>query len=107
MTCFLVLLVASMSKFLIESIDAAGVKSGGEDPLYILGPILRPLGYAFVWIVPDFSTYDPVGNVASGQVVPLMWVLTSIVMLVLIKGLALGILGSLVFTKRELAQVTV
>ncbi len=107
MGCFLVLLVASASRFLTEAIGAAERMPNGEDPLWIFGPVLRPLGRVFVWLVPDFSTYDPVGNVANGQVVPIMWVLTSLVVLVLVKGLVLGVIGGVIFTRRELAQVTV
>jgi hypothetical protein len=107
MASFLVLLVASASRFLNEAIGAAARLPNGEDPMWIVGPILRPLGHAFVWLVPDFSSYDPVGNVANGQVVPLMWLLSSLVMLIFVKGLVLGIIGGVVFTRRELAQVTV
>jgi hypothetical protein len=107
MACMLVLLVASMSGFLTEAIDWAGPRATGDDPLWVLGPLLRPLGQAFLWLVPDFSKFDPVGNVVGGRNVPLMWVLQSLIVLVFIKGLILGLVGSLVLTKRELAQVTV
>lgn len=107
MACALVLLVATMSGFLQEAIDAARPNPSGEDPMWIFGPILRPLAYAFVWMVPDFSKFDPIGNVADGQVVPLMWVIKSVAQLVLMQGLVLGVIGASVFTKRELAQVVV
>ena len=106
MACFLVLLVASCAGFVADSLESAKPLLGtGEDPLWVIGPVARPLGTAFLWIVPDFSNHDAVENVVSGRNVPLMWVLQSLVILVLIKGLAIAALGCVVLTKRELAQV--
>ncbi|MHC4441176.1 MAG: ABC transporter permease [Planctomycetota bacterium] len=107
LVCLLVLVVASFSGFLAEAIEFADVSVTGEDPLWILGPILRPLGKAFVWVVPDFSKYNAISNVVSGRVVPLKWVLISIWVLILLKGLILGVLGCVILTKRELAQIVV
>lgn len=106
MVTMLILLVATASGFLSEAISGAA-PAGGVDPMWILGPILRPVASIFVALVPDFSKYDPTGTVVAGRVVPLMWVLVSLVKLVFFQGLAMGLLGAAVFTKRELAQVTV
>lgn len=106
MASFLVLMVASSSGFLTEAVAAAAVKPSGEDPLWIVGPVLRPLAHAFLWLVPDFSKFDPVSTIVSGRVVPLKWVGISMIVLVFVQGLILGIIGSIVLTKRELAQVT-
>jgi len=108
MGCFLVFIVSSAAGFLTTSIDWVSPMEGGStpDPLWILGPVLRPLALGFVWLVPDFSKYDPVGNVVNGRLVPLMWVANSLVVLVLIKGLIVSALGCIIFSKRELAQET-
>jgi hypothetical protein len=106
--CFVTLFVATLFGFLSEAVEAAAPATPQqEDPLWIAGPILRPLANAFLFIVPDFSKYDPVGNVVNGQNVTLMWVITSLVELILLKGLVLAIIGSVVFTRRELAKVVV
>jgi len=107
LACLLVMLVATFSGFLSEAIDFADVKVTGEDPLWVLGPILRPLGKTFVWLVPDFSKFDAISNVISGRVVPLKWVIVSVTTLIFIKGLVLAVLGCVVLTKRELAQIVV
>jgi hypothetical protein len=106
MACLLVLMVATGANFLHESIEAAEPKGINDDPLWILGPILRPIAVAFVWLVPDFSKYDPVGNVVGGRLVPLMWLLVSIRDLLIIQGLIIAAAGCVILTKRELAQVT-
>ena len=107
MVTFLILMVATASGFLSEAIAGAAPAGTAPDPMWFLGPVLRPLASVFVMLVPDFSKFDPVGNVVGGRVVPLLWVIDSMVRLVLIQGLILGLLGAAVFTKRELAQVTV
>lgn len=107
MVTFLVLMVATASGFLSEAITAAAPVGTNPDPMSFLGPMLRPIASIFVMLVPDFSKYDPVGTVVAGRVVPLMWVIHSVVKLVLIQGLILGVFGAAVFTRRELAQVTV
>jgi len=108
MGCFLVLIVASMAGFLSTAVDwVSPMESpGAQDPLWIIGPLVRPLAQGFIWLVPDFSKYDPAGNIVNGRLVPLMWVINSLVVLVFIKGLIVGALGCIVLTKRELAQVT-
>lgn len=105
MVTFLVLLIATGSGFLSEALEGMAVSTAGKDPMWIVGPVLRPLASFFVWIVPDFSKFDPVGTVVAGRVVPLIWVMQSLMTLVVIKGLILGVLGCVIFTKRELAQV--
>jgi len=105
MACFLVFFVASSAGFLASSLEAVRVQSyTGEDPLWVLGPVARSLGSAFIWLVPDFSKHDAVESVANGRNVPLKWVMVSLVTLVLIKSVLLGVLGCVVFTRRELAQ---
>lgn len=107
LTCFTVLLVASISGFLADAIRGAAPRPDGMDPLWIAGPVLRPLATALLWVVPDLSQFDPIGTLVAGRVVPLNWVLISLVVLVLVKGLILAVVGCIVLTKRELAQVVV
>jgi len=107
MICLLVLMVSSSAGFLGEAIEWSTEDPSGDDPLWVVGPVLRPLAKGFIWLVPDFSKFDPVGNVVGGRLVPLMWVLQSIAVLILIKGLVLGVLGCVILTKRELARVVV
>ncbi|GMV95965.1 MAG: hypothetical protein AMXMBFR83_03340 [Phycisphaerae bacterium] len=100
-------LIAAVSGFIGEALDAAARLPGGKDPIWgplQLGRVLVPLGKAVVWLLPDFSKYDAVENVVDGQLVPLMWVLMSFGKLVLFGCLVLGVVGCAVFTSRELAK---
>jgi len=108
MVALMVLFLATASGYLSEAVEMVSPKFGGEDPYGpVLGPVVRTLTHILLWMVPNFSRFDPVGTVVAGRVVTLMWVVQSFISLVVIKGLILGFLGSLMFTKRELAQVTV
>ncbi len=108
MGCFLVLMVASSAGFLTQALDWVTPlgDAAAQDPMWIVGPVIRPLAQAFVWLVPDFSQYDPVGNVVNGRLVPLMWVIQSVVLLLAVKGLAVGLIGCIILTRRELASET-
>lgn len=108
MGCFLVLVASSFAGFLGNALGwvTPGETPGSVDPMWIFGPVLRPLAAGFIWLVPDFSQFDAAGNVVNGRLVPLKWVATSLVILVFIKGLIVGVLGCIILTKRELAQVT-
>jgi hypothetical protein len=107
MLCLLILMTASGVQFLHEAVGQVSIKPDGQDPLPIIGPVLRPVANTFLWLAPDFSKFDPVGNIVGGRVVPIMWILDSILVLILIKGLVLGVLGCVILTRRELAQVVV
>lgn len=106
MGCLLVLATASMGGFLEDAVGWVSPSDYEGDMLGIFGPVIRPAAHAFVWMVPDFSKYNPIGNVVGGRVVTLKWVVQGLIVLVGIKGLVLAGLGCLVFTKRELGQMT-
>jgi hypothetical protein len=107
MACFLVLMVASSSGFLTEAIEWSRPAPLAADPFWLGRTFIRSTAHGFLWLVPDFSKFDPIENVVDGRVVPLMWVIHSFVILVLLKGLILGIIGGTIFTRREVAQVVV
>jgi hypothetical protein len=107
MGCFLVLFVSIAGGFLSEAVEWLRPAPYGTDPLWIGRMLVRNLVGAFLWLVPDFSQFDPVGNIVDGRNVTLMWVIKTFVVLILLKGFVVGILGGIIFTRRELAQVTV
>jgi len=92
--------------FLAEAIAWTSPAGARSDPLWYLGPPLRLLARGFVWLVPDFSRYDPVPTIVDGRVVTLLWLVFGAVQLVFTRALAMGFLACVIFTKRELAQVT-
>jgi hypothetical protein len=59
------------------------------------------------WVVPDFAAYTPTGNIVEGKVVTLMWVIDAVGKLVILRGALLGLVGCLILSKREVAQVSV
>ena len=108
MVALMALFVSSASGYLIEAVDMLAPQYGHADPYGpVFGPFIRFITRLLVLLVPDFRTFNPTGTVVAGRVVTLLWVIQSFISLVLIKGLILGLVGSVIFTKRELAQVTV
>jgi len=107
MVCLMVLFIGSSTGYLGEAIEWLQPKYSNKDPFGPLGPFVRTTTRVLLWLVPDFSKFNPVDTVVAGRVVTLMWVMQSLFSLVLTKGVLLGLFGSGVFTKRELAQVTV
>ena len=107
MGCFLVLAVSSAAGWLREAVDWSLTGPVKDRSLGPLGVVLEPIAMGFVRLVPDFSRFDAVGNVVEGRLVPLTWVILSMAALVFVQGLIVMIIGSVIFTKRELAQVTV
>ncbi len=106
--CFMILLVAIGHGFLADAIHWVNKGPNIEkDTLYFYNVFASVVGRILLWVVPDFSRYDPIGNLVSGQVVTLMWVIISFLELIAIKGLLLVVGGCAIFTKRELAQVVV
>jgi hypothetical protein len=107
MACLLVLAVGSGAGWLRDSLQWIERGPTGDEPLGLLGGLIRPLAYGFVWLVPNFAVYDGATNVVNGRLVPLMWVIQALLMLVVIRGAILALIGIIVFTKRELAKVVV
>lgn len=107
LAAFEILAVASAAGWLLDAVDWSSSGPAGDDSLWIFGPILRPMALGFVQLVPDFSRFNAIENVVSGHLVPMHWVLMSLATLVFLQGLILLIVGAVVFTRRELAQVVV
>lgn len=103
-----VYIVSSNKGFLATALDwvTPANPASGRNPLGPLGDVLYPLIDGFMWLVPDFSLYDPTGNVVNGRLVPLMWVIPTIVNLLLVNGLIVAVIGAIILTKRELAKET-
>lgn len=107
MGVFIVLFIASSTTFLSEAIDWFSPRPLEKGTLAMMKTAFMYTVQAILWVVPDFSRYDPAGTVVAGRVVPLKWVIESVLVLVTIKGVIMGLLGAAIFTRRELAQVTV
>jgi len=106
--CLLVYFSAIGAGFLSEALGYSARTAGGEqDPLGVLGDVLRPLARGFLWLIPDFSKFDPAPTLVDGRNVTLMWVLVAIGQLVLLRTVIAGLTACVVFHYRELAQVVV
>lgn len=57
--------------------------------------------------VPNFSKYDGLQNLVDGRNVPLMWVFQGMLFLFLVRTGIVLLIGCLVFTRREVAEVSV
>lgn len=91
--------------FLGEALQWTMPSSSSGDPFWILGPALRAINHAMIWIVPDLSKFDPIPTLAEGRVVSLMWIISGTVQLVLTRAALLGLLACVIFTRREMAEV--
>ncbi|HOW72362.1 MAG TPA: hypothetical protein PKY77_17325 [Phycisphaerae bacterium] len=107
MGVFIVLFIASSTTFLGEAIEWFSPKPLEKGALAMLKTAFMYTVQGILWLIPDFGRYDPASTVVAGRVVPLKWVIESVVVLVAIKGFLMGLLGTVIFTRRELAQVTV
>ncbi len=68
---------------------------------------IRMLGQTFVWITPAFSSYNPTPLVSDGRVVPTSMVLGAMLKIGVVWSGIVGVLGYVIFRKRELARVIV
>jgi len=59
------------------------------------------------WVIPSFSYYDAVEDFVNGRNVSLVWVLTAMGELVVIKTAVILGLAILLFYRREVAEVSV
>ncbi len=59
-----------------------------------------------LWMIPAFSDYDAVSNLATGLVIPTSSVLSCLLKIGIIYPLALGLLGWLAFDRRDLIRST-
>lgn len=106
MVAFVVMFVASGSGFLSEAVQWFEPKLNAGLGEVILKSTLLWTVRSVLWLIPDFSLFDPAGTVVAGRVVPLLWVIQSLVALVLFKGLAVGAIGSVIFMRRQLGLPT-
>lgn len=108
MACFLVLFVSTAGGWLDDAVYWAspGVAGAREDPMGFVGPFLRILAQAFIWITPDFSKYDAVGNVVGGRLVPLLWVIQTFIKLLVLQALLVAVLGCILLSRREIGLPT-
>ncbi len=100
-----VFVVASGQDFLADAMSWVAPSGSEGDPLGPVGPAIRAMVQAFMWLVPNFARYDAVPTLADGQAVTLMWLLVGILELLIVRGLILGFLACVLFTRRELAEV--
>lgn len=68
---------------------------------------IRVMGETFIALVPSFSHYDPVSDLADGRLVPWRLVGSAAVMIGLLWTGLCTLIGWLIFKFRELARVTV
>jgi hypothetical protein len=106
---FTVYLMAGIRSFIYESLDWVTT-----DNVSMFNSVKDFLGFtvyyiyrAVAWVIPDFSSYDAVETFVNGRNVTLVWVLSGIAGLVLIRTtIGLG-LAMLLFHRREVSEVSV
>jgi len=107
MVAFTIYFAASLAGYIGESLEFISPVQRIDDPFEYVAFTLRPLVAAFLWMLPRFGAYDPIGTLIDGRLVTLRWVLTAVVQLVLIRTTVIGLAAILIFGRRELAEVVV
>ena len=87
-------------------IDATSA-SAEQDLALKLAALLKPVTAAFLRIMPHFALYNPIGDLVDGRLVSWNWLGRAALWLGLVQS-TLALAGaSLIFRRRELAQVIV
>lgn len=103
----MIFFTGTMTNFLLEAMDYQGWRPGPDEIVGPLGYVLHPLSYAFVRLVPDLASYNPIDTFADGRNVSLVWIALSLLYLVVIRGGLVAVLALLLFYRRELGEVIV
>lgn len=69
--------------------------------------VIKLVGSGFMAIVPALGDYTPVHNLTDGRVIPWQWLGRAALWIGLVWTAAVGVVGYLIFRRRELARVTV
>lgn len=106
--CSSVLIASALSSFVWESLYWVQTKPNpAQDPLDYFSWLFKPFIMAIINGVPTLGQYNPIDLLADGRVIAWMSVAEAFGMMVLVQGLIYLVLSILIFTRRELAQVTV
>lgn len=103
--CLIAFFMAIGGSFLEDAISWESIDY--KDPLWWLVAVFRAIAQLFAWLLPNLSKLDPIPTIVDGRLVTLMWLIVGLVDLVIVRGLILGFLACVIFSRRELAQVTV
>ncbi|MBN1345532.1 MAG: ABC transporter permease [Phycisphaerae bacterium] len=106
--CSAVLIASALSDFVWESLywvrEAPKLQ---QDPLDYFSWIFKPFIHLIINVVPSLGRYSPVDLLADGRVIEWLSVAQAFGMMVLVQAAIFLVLAIIIFTKRELAQVTV
>lgn len=106
--CASVLIASALSDFVWESLYWIREKPKLEqDPLDVFSWYFKPVINFIIDVVPSLGQYRPIELLADGRMIEWMSVAEAFGIMVGIQALLFVVLGMLIFTKREMAQVTV
>ncbi len=106
--CSSVLIASALSGFVWESLYWVRDRPNpAQDPLDYFSWIFKPFIMAIINGVPSLGRYNPIDLLADGRIITWWSVAEAFGIMVLVQGLIYLVLSVLIFTKRELAQVTV
>jgi hypothetical protein len=80
---------------------------GDGKPYEALKILIRVVGEGVLFVTPSFSDYNPVPLLADGQFLPMAMLRDALLMITLVSTGAMFLLGWAIFSRRELAKVTV
>ena len=102
-------LICIAMPFVLEAIGAnLQMVAPSYDPYGVIGPHLRAFLVPFLWLAfPDFTHYDGVNQLVDGTYLPLSLLAYCVLRTLIYGGALLLLLGWLIFSRREIAEVIV
>jgi len=106
--CSAILIASALSDFVWESLywvkDTPSIQ---QDPLDYFSYWFKPIIYAIIYSVPQLGQYSPVDLLADGRVITWLSVVQGAAVMILVQAAIYMVLSIVIFTRRELAEVTV
>ena len=99
LVCLAAYLLGTMSGFVVDSFGGLGMAMG-----LVYNVTLRPL----IWMIPQFDgLYNPSSYIVNGRLIEWSFLFMMITVTLLVKAMAVLLLGMWVFSRREIAKAVV
>jgi len=96
--CLAIFFTGTISGFVIDSFDYLSDNMGAVYS-YALGPVIR--------LLPEFDKFDPAGYLVSARLVSWVFLAKAAGMMIFLRGTVLLLFAVLIFSRREIARITV
>ena len=96
LACITIFFVGLTNGFILDAINSLGTTAG-----LVYSVLVKPL----LWLLPQFDgVYNPNGYIVAGRTIQWLFLATSALMTLFVRGLLILLLGMLIFSRREVAK---